>query len=174
MLSDRILPVIVPRTYFQYGNWPGYYKLLRHPQLAITWAETNEPGSMVYVNIEDHKKLEASGQSVHELAMQNLRRAGTLTTHEKIVDGEVIFRAMMHKDGLGTSRLLLLPELAHLFPNGYVCGIPERSCGVVAPRNLPNDSYTQVLQMVNGCFEEGTTPMLSGMLESDQFEVVDA
>jgi len=28
--------------------------------------------------------------------------------------------------------------------------------------------------MVNGCFEEGTTPMLSGMLESDQFEVVDA
>ena len=174
MLRDNVLPVIVPRTYFQYNNWPGHYKFLKHPQLAITWVETSKPGSMLYINVEDHKKLEASGQSVHELAMQNLRKAGALTTHEKVVEGQVIFRAMMHADGLGTSRLLLLPELARLFPGGYLCGIPERSCGVVVPRNLPNDSHSQVLQMVNGCYEEGTTPMLSGIFESDQFEVVDA
>jgi len=168
------LPVIVPRSYFQYGNWPGYYKLLKHPQLAVTWAETSNPGSMLYVNFEDHKQLEASGRSVHDIAMHNLRTAGTLTTHEKAVGGEVVFLAMMHADGLGTSRLLLLPELAQLFPKGYVCGIPERSCGIVAPRNLPDESHSQILAMVNGCYEGGTTPMLPGMFEPDLFQVVDA
>jgi len=105
--------------------------------------------------------------------MRNLRMAGPLATHEKVTDGEVAFRAMMHADGLGTSRLLLLPELAQLFPQGYLCGIPERSCGVVAPRNLPDGVHSQVLAMVNGCYEDGMTPMLSGMFEPDQFEVVD-
>src|SRR4249919_211381 len=159
MQINSILPIIVPRIYFQHGNWQAFYKFLRHPDLAVTWVDISAPDTMLYLNIEAHQALEAAGHDVHELAMRNLRAAGPPTTHDKTVDGSVVFRAMMHGDGLGTSRLLLLPELRNIFPQGYVAGIPERSCGIVAPKGLTEEDHNSVLQMVNGCYEAGTTPM---------------
>ena len=174
MEREVILPIIVPRTYFQFDNWPGPYKFLKHPELAVTWVDTSKPDTMLYVNFECQKQLEATGESLHSLAMHNLRAVGMLTTHEKVEAGKVIFRAMMHSDGLGTSRLLLLPELAELYPEGYVAGIPERSCGVVTSKILVEGHRHEVLEMVNACYERGTTPMLPGFIEAEQFQVLDA
>ena len=45
---ENVLPLIVPRSYFQRGNWPGPYVLLRHPRLGLTWViwKKTKPCSM--------------------------------------------------------------------------------------------------------------------------------
>jgi hypothetical protein len=172
MMFDTILPIIVPRTYFQYGNWPGHYLLLRHPDLAITWVELTGSMGMDYINIDRHAEIEMYGHDVHALAMTNLRRVSDpLATHSKTKGSRSLFHAMMHQDGLGTSRLLLLSELDSCLPQGYWLGIPERSCGVVVPKDITTQERDNALEIVQKCYQDGTTPMLPGLFEREMFEV---
>lgn len=171
-MFDTLLPIIVPRTYFQYGNWPGHHLLLRHPDLAVTWVELSEPMGMDYVNIDRHAEIEMNGHDVHALAMTNLRRlSDPLATHSKTEGSRSLFHAMMHQDGLGTSRLLLLSELDSALPQGYWLGIPERSCGFVVPKDVTASEHDNALEVVRKCYEDGITPMLPGLFERDMFEV---
>jgi hypothetical protein len=173
-MFETFFPVIVPRSYFQLGNWPGPFLYLRHPDLAVTWVELTSPNAMLYVNHERQQEIERSGFDVHATAMANLRRQSRpLATHEKTVGDRIVFGAMMHADGLGTSRLLLLPELDRVLPEGYWLAIPERSCGVVAPKSISPAEREEVLLMVSKCFQEGTIPMLPGLHESNMFEIAD-
>jgi hypothetical protein len=173
-MFESLFPIIVPRSYFRLGNWPGYYRFLRHGELAVTWIELTSPNGMDYVNVERHRHIEATGFDVHATAMANLRRESRpLTTHAKTVGDRTVFQAMMHADGLGTSRLLLLPELSEVFAEGYWLGIPERSCGVVVPKSISSDEYNEMLELVSHCFRDGTTPMLPGLFEPQLFELMD-
>jgi hypothetical protein len=106
--------------------------------------------------------------------MANLRRASRpLVTHEKVIGDRIVFGAMMQADALGTSRLLLLPELDKVFPEGYWLGIPERSCGVVTSKSVSPDERDEVELIVSKCFRDGTIPMLPGLHERDMFELAD-
>ena len=173
-MFDTLFPVIVPRSYFQLGNWPGSYLHLRHPELAVTWAETTRPEWMDYVNRERQQEIEKSGARIHEIAMANLRRESRpLATQERIVGDRIVFGAMMQADALGASRLLLLPELNRIFPGGYWLGIPDRSCGVVVPKSITSDERDEMLLMVSNCFRDATIPMLDGLHESSLFEFAD-
>ena|ERR1700733_2766606 len=130
---------------------------------------------MTYVNSERHAEIESSGLRVHDIAMANLISASKpLTTHGKKAGERIIYQAMMHPDGLGTSRLLLLPALREAFPNGFSLGIPERSCGLVVPDEISPAERSEALEIVSGCFRDGTTPMLDGLHEPTMFEVVSA
>jgi hypothetical protein len=171
-MFESVLPVIVPRTYFQLGNWPGRYLLLRHPDLAVTWVELTGPKWMDYVNHDRQREIEQCGLGIHSIAMANLRKQSEKHFTHARTDGErIVFQAMMHEDGLGTSRLLLLPGLKAPFPAGYWVAIPERSCGIVVPKGLPSSEHDEVSQMIAGCHRDGTIPMLPGLHEPDLFAV---
>src|ERR1700754_2904627 len=140
-MAAPIFPIIVPRSYFVYDNWPGNHLLLNHPELAVTWVELTSDGAMLYVTKDRHKELEEVHGNLHRHAMSVLRQhsEGQLATHAKEVNGRTIFLGMMHADGLGSSRLLLLPELQARFPGGFRIAIPDRSCGMVMPLGLPDE-----------------------------------
>ena len=59
---ENVLPLIVPRSYFQRGNWPGPYVLLRHPRLGLTWVILEENETMLYVN---HERAEEFVAKMH-------------------------------------------------------------------------------------------------------------
>jgi hypothetical protein len=173
-MFESVLPVIVPRTYFQFGNWPGRYLLLRHPDLAVTWVELTRPEWMNYVNYERQREIEQCGFGIHSIAMANLHKQSEKHfTHARTDGDRIVFQAMMHEDGLGTSRLLLLPGLNAPFATGYLVAIPERSCGFVVPKGLPPSEHDEVLQMITRCHRYGTIPMLPGLHEPDLFAVAD-
>jgi hypothetical protein len=175
-LKDILFPIIVPRSYFQYGNWPGPYRLLAHPKLGLTWVlldVDDNSQAMLYLNHEDAEKLVAAGVNYEERAMENLRQHSSewAGTHTKKVDGALHFIAMMQPDGLGTSRLLLADRIASVFPEGYHLAIPERSCGIAVSKQLAGEDLAVVLKMIHGCWDKGTTPMLDGLHAAEDFKV---
>jgi uncharacterized protein YtpQ (UPF0354 family) len=174
-MFETLIPIIVPRTYFKHGNWPGHHLLLRHPELAVTWVELGHRAAMMYVDPDRHDEIERAGHQVHQLAMENLRRMSTsLSTHSKGDGDRYVFHAMMHPDGLGTSRLLLLGELDRALPQGYWLGIPERSCGVIVPKDVTAAEREDAIRIIGRCHQDGTTPMLPGLVEREMFELLDA
>jgi hypothetical protein len=172
-MTTPVFPIIVPRSYFAHDNWRGNYLLLNHPELAVTWVELTRDNAMLYVNKDRHKELEAKHGHLHQHAMCVLRQQSEnqLATHAKEDGGRTVFLGMMHSDGLGSSRLLLLPELHARFPNGFHLAIPDRSCGLVMPLGLPTEDVSLFTTMVNNCYEGATTPMLAGVYNSHDFEL---
>ena len=174
-MFDTLLPIIVPRSYARSGGWFGSLRNLVHPELAVTWVELGSPTAMTYVNFERQAQIEAAGVQIHEVAMQNLRKQSERpATHAKVIEGRTLFQALMHPDGLGTSRLLLLPEFRAEFPQGFWLAIPERSCGILVPKSVTPEERQVAVDMVSKCFEDGTTPMLPGLFEATAFEFEDA
>lgn len=173
-MTAHVFPIIVPRSYLAYDNWPGNYLLLNHPELAVTWVELTSDNAMLYVNKDRHKQLEAKYGDLHRHAMSVLRQQSEneLATHVKEDGDRTIFLGMMHSDGLGSSRLLLLPELHTRISNGFQLAIPDRSCGLVMPLGLPAEDVSAFATMVSNCYEGATTPMLAGIYNSHDFELL--
>lgn len=158
----NLFPVIVLQSYFQYGNWPGPYKMLNNSHLALTWVVSRPEQTMVYVNTLRAGLWETAGVDWQARALQNVRKASTpiLWTHEKRDGaGKLIMAMMMHPDGFGPSRLLLEDELAQTFPEGYRAAIPERSCGIVFPADISQENRLMIEGLVANLFREGATPM---------------
>lgn len=171
-----LFPIIVPRYYDEGGRWIGPMKHLSHPELAVTWVVLNDGGTMTYVNHEAAARYLADGVDYEAEAMRNLRASADdlLYTHERTDDeGDVVFVATMQDDGLGSSRLLLLPEWRAVFSDGFEFGLPERSCAFVVPAGLSPVQKVDTLTLINGCFEKGTTPMLAGLHAASLFEFED-
>src|SRR5688572_24064285 len=69
---ENVVPVIVPRTFFALGNWPGPHVDLQRETLGLTWAVLAEGQTMVYVN-DEHVALWASeGVDWRSRALTNL------------------------------------------------------------------------------------------------------
>ncbi|WP_250626804.1 hypothetical protein [Pinirhizobacter soli] len=128
---------------------------------------------MLYVNKDRHKELEAEHGDLHHHSMTVLRRQSQnlLATHAKEDGDRTILLCMMHADGLGSSRLLLLPELQARFPGGFELAIPDRSCGMVMPLGLPTEDVLTFSTMVSSCYGSATTPMLDGFYRPKDFEI---
>ncbi len=175
-----LFPIIVPRRYDRDGRWIGPMKRLKHPELAVTWVVLNDGGTMSYVNHEAAARYVAEGIDYQSEAMRNLRRdaEGALYTHDRTDDdgsehGRTLFVVAMHEDGLGSSRLLLLPEWREEFPEGFVFGLPERSCAFVVPADLSEAEQAIPRKIVGECFASGTTKMLPGLHDPSLFEYED-
>ena len=153
----------------------GPLRNLRHPELAVTWVVLGESATMTYVSHSDAACYREEEVDYEAVALRNLMQQSEeqLFTHEKRVNGALVFAAAMHPDGLGSSRLLLVKQWQNLFPQGYQMALPERSCAIVAPVGIPEDEHQALLEMVDDCYADGMTPMLSGLYSPEQFEVED-
>ena len=75
----------------------------------------------------------------------------------------------MHKDGLGSSRLLFLPEWKEEFPEGFQFALPERSCALVIPEAQTQDEDTK--KLIENCYSDGSVPMLPRIYPFELFEL---
>ena len=128
---ENVLPVIVPRTFFALGNWPGPHANLRRETLGLTWAVLSQGQTMAYVNDERAALWTSEGVDWRARSLANLaeRSPTNLGTHRQTNDkGEIVFVAMMQPDGLGSSRALLRRALELNIQAKYRVGLPDRSC----------------------------------------------
>jgi len=170
---ENVVPIIVPRNYFEQGNWPGPYMNLRSEFLALTWTILFPDDVMVYVNQDHVAKWEHEKINWKEKALQNLLRIShnQLWTDEKRdSNGQLLWMVMMHSDGLGSSRLLLNKEIRKVIGEKYRVGLPDRSCAFVIPEYIEIDNLIEVTSMVQNIFEKATIPMLSDLLEPGDLE----
>ena len=166
----NLVPVIIPRAYLAYDNWPGPYRLLKHPELALTWVTLELNQWMNYLTKEKADAWAHDGFDYESVALENLARftGSAIGTHHKLdTSGNLVFTAMMHEDGLGSSRVLLHADLSQAFPQGYWVAIPERSCALVIPKRVSAEGFEEVKGLARKCWEEGTTPMLPDLLEPE-------
>jgi hypothetical protein len=174
---EHVVPIIVPRELVSLANWPGPTLRLRSPLLGLTWTLIRPEQTMTYVNHQRVRAWEEEGLTDwRERAISNLRQLeeGRLWTHEKRDDaGRLLCAAMMHEDGLGSSRLLLRDELLHHAGGEYRIGMPDRSCGMLFPLAAGTGNMRDAARIVREMFEGATTPMLGDLLDpaSLAFEV---
>jgi hypothetical protein len=171
---EDLLPVFVPISFFEYGNWPGPYEALQVPGLGLTWAVLQPEQTMRYVShrVEAHwvgKRIPWRDIAVHNIQRHSIE--GVWTHEFRGEDGALFAVAMMHPDGLGPSRLLLRESLERLFPEGYVVALPEMSCGLVLSTRAADAERSKILGIVTDCFENGTRPLVPGLHEASKIEL---
>jgi hypothetical protein len=172
---ENVVPVIVPRTFFAAGNWPGPHAHLRRETLGLTWAVLARDQTMVFVNEERDARWSSEGVDWRGRAIANLveRSRTNLWTHERTdAKGDIVFVAMMQPDGLGSSRALLRRALELNIKTKYRIGLPDRSCCILFPISATTIGHLTPAQMVANMYDGATTPLCRDLLEPDELEVV--
>jgi len=139
----------------------------------MSWSVLHPDQAMVYVNRERAHAWERDSINWRERALDNLRRLSSeqLWTHEKRdAAGRLLWAAMMHDDGLGSSRLLLRRELLSTLKGDYKVGLPDLSCALVVPLAAGLANLEEAAEMVREMFHGATTPMLGDLLDPAQLE----
>jgi hypothetical protein len=165
---ENVIPVIVPRTFFSLGNWPGPHLNLRHSALGLTWAVVADGLAMAYVSDARANLWKHEGVDWRKRALANLvdRSRSNLWTHEKTDDsGKIVFVAMMQPDGLGSSRALLHHALQLNLKTEFQIGLPDRSCAVIFPKSIAAIDRSTPAQMVAQMYDGATTPLCRDLLE---------
>ena len=161
-------PLIVPAAYFASGAFPAPHRAMARSDLALTWVVLNAPGAMVYLTPRVATEWEGQRIDWRARALENLRAEdrGRVWTHEKAdASGRRRWVAMMHLDGLGSSRLLCTSELRAAFPEGYQVGLPDRSCALAISTALSSAELAEVTALVEKSYSGATTPMHSGLFD---------
>ncbi|PJZ53542.1 hypothetical protein [Leptospira adleri] len=172
--TTDVYPLIVPSEYFKTGAFPAPQHPLPDERLSLTWVLLADR-SMSYVNPGMSEALRRSGFDLQIDSLRQLKERSTdlIATHEKRRDdGSLLWVAMMHDDGLGSSRLLLASQLNQLFPEGYGIALPERSCGMAFSSKLSVAEKDDVRGIVKKCFESSRmSPILPDLLEPDAITI---
>ena len=170
---ERLFPLIVPREYFELGM-PAPHHALPEKDLALTWVLL-QPTTMLYLTPEEAERFDKAGLAWKEKAIENLAfDPGGMATHEKkSPDGRLLWVAMMHHDGLGSSRTLLAPGWKQAFPEGYWLALPDRSFGMVISRSLKPPELAEVKTMVAQMYVGATTPMSGRLYEPEELAIPD-
>ena len=158
---QRLMPLIVPSTYFTEHQFPATSVLLPNPEFSLTAVILGESQTMLYLSEDRAKKWAKIGVNWKDRALQNVRATdnGNAITHSKRTeDGRLLIALMMQPDGLGTSRVYCSDEIGKLCPQGYRIAIPERSVGCVIPNGLTEAEETEATAMVKQLFRIGTVP----------------
>ena len=129
---------------------------------------------MTYVNHERALRWEQEGIDWRARAMQNLEQDArkALWTHDKRSEsGAFEFVAMMHEDGLGTSRALLIRPLALNLGCEYRIGLPDRSCAMAFPLTVEKVGNQTPEQIVANMYTGATTPLLGELFDPSLLEL---
>jgi hypothetical protein len=175
---SNLLPIFVPSSFFQYGNWPGPHTRLRAPEIGLTWSVLMPGQTMRYMDFAMQELWEEQGLDWKEIALRNLSRL----TNEHPGDvrrlqapsGDVMSLAFMFEDGYGPSRLLFRERLAQIFPAGYRVAMPEMSCGFAFAKDLDGEGLATVNNVIETCYRKGTRRLAPGSFDPDDLLPCDA
>lgn len=165
MTFAHVRPLIVPASYHTAGV-PATLTALNASDLMLTWVELAESETMRYVTPAQAAEYDGVDPYWRGEGLEAMRRAddGMVWTHEQpAADGSLLWVAMMHSDGLGSSRLLLADELEDAFPSGYLIAIPDRSCALAIARDAME--MAKLREMVAEMHAGATTPMIPDLRE---------
>jgi len=166
-LTD-LFPLFVPASFFELGNWPGPYEILKVSGLGLTWAVELPNQMMLYVDKPTTAHWDQLGINWRQLAIDNLTRR----SEAELFTGQfprsddpdrpyaVVF---MHPDGYGPSRLLLRAKLQAIFPQGYLVGLPEMSCAIAVASDATEAERANMADLVDKCHSSGTRPLVPGL-----------
>jgi hypothetical protein len=170
---QHLMPVIVPRSYFQLGNWPGPYLNLRHVELGLTWVIPTPGQTMLYLTRERAADWERDGIDWRTQAFENLRqRSEPIWTHTKVdISHGLLFASMMHDDGLGSSRALLDADIKRQVNGRYQIAVPDRSCALVFPAPTRSVNGRTTVDMIREMYQRATTPLCGKLLEPEDLGV---
>ncbi|QSQ26072.1 hypothetical protein JY651_14585 [Pyxidicoccus parkwayensis] len=165
---QRVFPLIVPHEYVKSGM-PIAHHPLPEKDLALTWVLL-QPTTMRYLTPDEAARFDKEGFPWREKAIENLADApeGMATHEKKSPDGRLLWMAMMHGDGLGSSRALLAPDWSHTLPEGYWLALPDRSCGMAISKSMKPSELAEVKTMVAAMYERATTPMSGRLYEPEE------
>jgi hypothetical protein len=163
-----LFPVFVPASFFALGTWPGPYQMLAVRGLGLTWAIERPQQAMLYVNDSLADYWKAADIDWRQEATRNLERRShpDFSTGCFVRDGQpgtVYALIFMHPDGYGPSRLLLRERLCKAFPQGYLVGLPEMSCGLALALDAAPAERNRVEEVVEKCYRQGTRPLVPGL-----------
>jgi len=170
---EKVIPILIQKSFITKGNWIGPYSLLINKKLAISWVILKPDQAMVYVNFEREKIWNSQSVNWKQIALDNLKELSNQVpyTHEKKDnDGNLIYVVAMQNDGLGTSRLFLTNYWKKLFPQGYYFAAPERSCGFIINKNIGINDKKETLQLINNCYRNGTSPIIDGFINEEEMK----
>jgi hypothetical protein len=167
----KLFPMFAPASFFATGDWPGPFLLPGAAGVGLTWALDLPGGGMRYLDQRMRKHWDGIEVDWKAEALANLKEAtkDRLFTHG--IDrkkGGLFAAAMVHPDGWGPSRLLLVDALQKTFPEGYRVSIPEMSCGFAISRQLDAEEEEAIAGMIGKCFTGGTRPLAPGIFEADE------
>ncbi|RZJ88594.1 MAG: hypothetical protein EOO60_10900 [Hymenobacter sp.] len=172
---DYLFPLIVPSSYISETTWDLPHYQLPNKDFILTWVSFKADEAMVYLTRDEYQALETTQPSWQQVALDNLRHSSaddeSFCTHVKVSDDErrLIFLAFMHQDGIGSSRLLLAPEWEQAFPKGYYLALPDRSCGLLVPRDITAAELADVKELVSNMHTGATIPMSDQLYPSMDF-----
>jgi len=177
---SNIYPLLVPSNYYSKGTWELPHQQLPDKDFLLTWVIFNAEGSMSYMTKSVYEELTLSHIGWQRQAFENLRQSvaenENFFTHQTLRENGkgVKFLAFIHNDGIGSSRVLLGYELTNAFPNGYYIAFPDRSCGLVIPKDLTKNELSEIKQLVKSMYKNATTPMSGEVHNSREFTLPDA
>jgi len=174
--TAHLLPIFVPASFFDSGNWPGPYTRLRAPDIGLTWAVLLPDQTMRYVDDDMLQYWELCRVDWKAIAMRNLddQTKGQPGVGQLQSDsGKLLALTFMFEDGLGPSRLLFRSKLTEQFPGGYRVAIPEMSCGVAFAKDLSGPNLAEIEDMISKCYQNGERPLAAGVYDPDDLLPVD-
>jgi hypothetical protein len=170
---DRLMPLIIHSTCLRSSLWDSPHEKLPVRDYSLTWVimNSNPQGKVAYgdVTSEMVEVWENEGIDWQQRAAINLKVASQeLWTHQKLrQDGSVVWAIMMHDDGFGSSRILLSPYLDKYFPDGYYVAIPDRSIGIIIPRDLSPNEMEETQDLLESWYDTATAPMSPHLFAPD-------
>lgn len=176
---SNIYPLIVPQDYYVKNVWELPHYVFPDNNFILTWVSFGE-GTMEYLRESNYQILNANYPGWEQIAFENLRHLdtakGIFSTHTKMSqDGKrIIFKAFINEDGIGSSRILLSKELTSAFPNGYYVAFPDRSCGLIIPKNISREELEEMKALVKKMKKGATISMSNQLHDMADFAVPEA
>jgi len=173
---DAIYPLIVPQDYYCKGTWELPHRSFPISDYILTWVFFKGSSAMSYIKEEEAEQLDVAHPGWQQRAFENLKilekDPGHFFTYFKLSkDGTIIFLSFLNEDGIGSSRILLSNELRIAFPQGYHIAFPDRSCGMVIPKGIPENDLAEIRKMVKKMHRGATIPMSNKLFDPDEFEL---
>jgi len=129
---------------------------------AVAWAFVGEMNFFEHISRDGARMLDEASIKWRSQSYRNLEALARVEPANGYKDderGHPFIQIMLHKDGMGPSRLLVPGIFVDIFGTDYEVAIPEQTCAVAYRTGLSGDMAFVVEGMVQGCFSQGTTPM---------------
>jgi hypothetical protein len=152
------------------GLWELPHHKLANQSFILTWVIFSSAATINYLTQAQYQELN-NNHGWQQKSFENLRSSigdheNFFTQYKMAADRrKLLWLCFMNNDGIGSSRLLLAPELTKGFPEGYYLALPDRSCGLLISKAISKKDLKELKSLIKGMYKGATTAM-SGQLHT--------